>query len=105
MTLSEACLLKAVRVYMIFERLNEAGEVVKTVPNAELLESEDFESEFSISYLSKQPMDEVQKIVTAISEVEKVEISEVSAFEEAAPAEKQEVQPEQKKKKKHPFLL
>ncbi|WP_416807582.1 chemotaxis protein CheW [Bacillus safensis] len=96
-TLSEACLLKAVRVYMIFERLNEAGEVVKTVPNAELLESEDFESEFSISYLSKQPMDEVQKIVTAISEVEKVEISEVSAFEEAAPAEKQEVQPEQKK--------
>lgn len=104
MTLSEACLLKAVRVYMIFERLNEAGEVVKTVPNAELLESEDFESEFSISYLSKQPMDEVQKIVTAISEVEKVEISEVSAFEEAAPAEKQEVQPEQKKKK-HPFLL
>ncbi|APT47232.1 chemotaxis protein CheA [Bacillus safensis] len=96
-TLSEACLLKAVRVYMIFERLNEAGEVVKTVPNAELLESEDFESEFSISYLSKQPMDEVQKIVTAISEVEKVEISEVSAFEEAAPAEKQEAQPEQKK--------
>ncbi|MBQ4842067.1 chemotaxis protein CheA [Bacillus safensis] len=96
-TLSEACLLKAVRVYMIFERLNEAGEVVKTVPNAELLESEDFESEFSISYLSKEPMDEVQKIVTAISEVEKVEISEVSAFEEAAPAEKQEVQPEQKK--------
>lgn len=103
-TLSEACLLKAVRVYMIFERLNEAGEVVKTVPNAELLESEDFESEFSISYLSKQPMDEVQKIVTAISEVEKVEISEVSAFEEAAPAEKQEAQPEQKKKK-YPFLL
>ncbi|MCM2988153.1 chemotaxis protein CheA [Bacillus safensis] len=96
-TLSEACLLKAVRVYMIFERLNEAGEVVKTVPTAELLESEDFESEFSISYLSKLPMDEVQKIVTAISEVEKVEISEVSAFEEAAPAEKQEAHPEQKK--------
>ncbi|MEH7650929.1 chemotaxis protein CheA [Bacillus safensis] len=96
-TLSESCLLKAVRVYMIFERLNEAGEVVKTVPTAELLESEDFESEFSISYLSKLPMDEVQKIVTAISEVEKVEISEVSAFEEAAPAEKQEAHPEQKK--------
>ncbi|GLF90554.1 chemotaxis protein CheA [Bacillus safensis] len=95
-TLSEACLLKAVRVYMIFERLNEAGEVVKTVPNAELLESEDFESEFSISYLSKQPIDEVKKIVTSISEVENVEISEVSAFE-AAPAEKQEAQPEQRK--------
>ncbi|MEN2453940.1 Hpt domain-containing protein, partial [Bacillus sp. JR_15] len=96
-TLSDACLLKAVRVYMIFERLNEAGEVVKTVPNAELLESEDFESEFSISYLSKQPMDEVKKIVMTISEVEQVEISEVSAFEEATPAEKQEAKPEQKK--------
>ncbi|ATH72214.1 chemotaxis protein CheA [Bacillus altitudinis] len=95
-TLSDACLLKAVRVYMIFERLNEAGEVVKTVPNAELLESEDFESEFSISYLSKQPMEEVKKIVTAISEVEQVEISEVSAFEEAAPAETKAEKPEQK---------
>ncbi len=95
-TLSDACLLKAVRVYMIFERLNEAGEVVKTVPNAELLESEDFESEFSISYLSKQPMEEVKKIVTAISEVEQVEISEVSAFEEAAPAEAKAAKPEQK---------
>ncbi|KJF48387.1 MULTISPECIES: chemotaxis protein CheA [Bacillus] len=95
-TLSDACLLKAVRVYMIFERLNEAGEVVKTVPNAELLESEDFESEFSISYLSKQPMEEVKKIVIAISEVEQVEISEVSAFEEAAPAETKAEKPEQK---------
>ncbi|MDR7668065.1 chemotaxis protein CheA [Bacillus altitudinis] len=95
-TLSDACLLKAVRVYMIFERLNEAGEVVKTVPNAELLESEDFESEFSISYLSKQPMEEVKKIVTAISEVEQVEISEVSAFEEVAPAETKAEKPEQK---------
>ncbi|MCA1013764.1 chemotaxis protein CheA [Bacillus stratosphericus] len=95
-TLSDACLLKAVRVYMIFERLNEAGEVVKTVPNAELLESEDFESEFSISYLSKQPMEEVKKIVTAISEVEQVEISEVSAFEEAAPAKTKAAKPEQK---------
>lgn len=95
-TLSDACLLKAVRVYMIFERLNEAGEVVKTVPNAELLESEDFESEFSISYLSKQPMEDVKKIVTAISEVEQVEISEVSAFEEAAPAETKAEKPEQK---------
>ncbi|WMT27783.1 chemotaxis protein CheA [Bacillus aerius] len=95
-TLSDACLLKAVRVYMIFERLNEAGEVVKTVPNAELLESEDFESEFSISYLSKQPMEDVKKIVTTISEVEQVEISEVSAFEEAAPAETKAEKPEQK---------
>ncbi|MGE6657093.1 chemotaxis protein CheA [Bacillus altitudinis] len=95
-TLSDACLLKAVRVYMIFERLNEAGEVVKTVPNAELLESEDFESEFSISYLSKQSMEEVKKIVTAISEVEQVEISEVSAFEEVAPAETKAEKPEQK---------
>ncbi|MGG5832676.1 chemotaxis protein CheA, partial [Bacillus pumilus] len=69
----------------------------RQVPNAELLESEDFESEFSISYLSKQPMDEVKKIVMTISEVEQVEISEVSAFEEAAPTEKQEAKPEQEK--------
>ncbi|MFS0656307.1 chemotaxis protein CheW [Bacillus sp. 179-C3.3 HS] len=103
-TLSDACLLKAVRVYMIFERLNEAGEVVKTVPNAELLESEDFDSEFSISYLSKQSIDEVKKIVAAISEVENVEITEVSAFEEPAASEKQEAAPKQKEESSVPAV-
>ncbi|MCY9423710.1 Hpt domain-containing protein, partial [Bacillus paralicheniformis] len=30
--LKEDCLLKGVRVYMVFEQLNEIGEVVKTIP-------------------------------------------------------------------------
>ncbi|MGE6631421.1 chemotaxis protein CheW [Bacillus sp. NPDC077027] len=96
-TLSKECLLKAVRVYMIFERLNDVGEVVKTVPNSELLESEDFESEFSISYLSKQSIEEVEKIVTTISEVEKVKVSEVPSFKGAAAATNKSPKSEEKK--------
>ena len=37
--LKEDCLLKGVRVYMVFEQLNEIGEVVKTIPETEVLES------------------------------------------------------------------
>lgn len=35
---------------MVFEQLNEIGEVVKTIPETEVLESEDFDSEFVVCF-------------------------------------------------------
>lgn len=36
--LRDDCLLKAARVYMVFEQLNEVGEIVKATPPVEMLE-------------------------------------------------------------------
>ena len=88
--LKEDCLLKGVRVYMVFEQLNEVGEVVKTIPETEVLESEDFDSEFVICFLSKHGKEEIFNKINGVSEIEKIEVTELkndfSAQEEAAPA-------------------
>ncbi|MDE1382166.1 chemotaxis protein CheA [Bacillus paralicheniformis] len=88
--LKEDCLLKGVRVYMVFEQLNEIGEVVKTIPETEVLESEDFDSEFVVCFLSKHGEEEIFNKINGVSEIEKIEVTELkndfSAQEEAAPA-------------------
>lgn len=88
--LKEDCLLKGVRVYMVFEQLNEIGEVVKTIPETEVLESEDFDSEFVVCFLSKHGEEEIFNKINGVSEIEKIEVTELkndfSAQEEAVPA-------------------
>ncbi len=49
-TLREDCLLKAARVFMVFEILEKSGEIVKTKPTVEQLENEDFDEVFSQSF-------------------------------------------------------
>src|SRR5699024_1776297 len=44
--LREDCLLKAARVYMVFEILEQIGDVVKSMPAVEQLEAEAFEHDF-----------------------------------------------------------
>ncbi|MCY7914902.1 chemotaxis protein CheA [Bacillus haynesii] len=101
--LKEDCLLKGVRVYMVFEQLNEIGEVVKTIPETEVLESEDFDSEFVVCFLSKHE-EEIFNKINGVSEIEKIEVTELkndfSAQEEAKPAapEKQTAPKEAEKK-------
>lgn len=102
--LKEDCLLKGVRVYMVFEQLNEIGEVVKTIPETEVLESEDFDSEFVVCFLSKHGEEEIFNKINGVSEIEKIEVTELkndfSAQEEAKPAapEKQTAPKEAEKK-------
>ncbi|MEC0491960.1 chemotaxis protein CheA [Bacillus licheniformis] len=102
--LKEDCLLKGVRVYMVFEQLNEVGEVVKTVPETEVLESEDFDSEFVICFLSKHGKEEIFNKINGVSEIEKIEVTELkndfSAQEEAKPAaSEKETAPKEAEKK------
>ncbi|MBT2573337.1 chemotaxis protein CheA [Bacillus sp. ISL-51] len=93
-SLNENCMLKAVRVYMIFEKLNEAGEVAKTIPSAEVLETEDFGTDFQVCFLTKQPAEEIKQIISGISEVERVEVSVGAPLKSAEkPKEPQAAEP------------
>jgi len=82
--LREDCLLKAARVYMVFELLNEAGEIVKSTPPADMLEEERFGQAFLVTVVSKTPADELRTRLMGISEIDKVEISEVTVEEPLA---------------------
>ena len=52
--LREDCLLKAARVFMVFEILEKSGEIIKSVPTVEQLENEDFEEQFTVALITKE---------------------------------------------------
>ena len=52
-SLREDCLLKAARVYMIFGVLEELGEIIKSTPPVEQLEEEQFDQQFTITFVTK----------------------------------------------------
>ncbi|MBR1671854.1 MAG: Hpt domain-containing protein, partial [Fretibacterium sp.] len=86
-TLSQSCLLKAARAYMVVNRLEEMGTLYKTNPASEALENEDFEWDFTVYLASSQPAEELKKAVEKISDIATAEVTEVKAGDApAAPA-------------------
>lgn len=78
-TLKSDCLLKAARVYMIFEALESLGEVVKSVPAVDELEEEKFDYDFMVTLISKEAANKIETSIMKVSEVEKVEVREFFA--------------------------
>ncbi|BDR75942.1 chemotaxis protein CheA [Clostridium tetani] len=70
--LSENTLLKSARAFLIFKSLEDVGEIVKSEPSAEDIESENFDFEINLMYVSKENEKEIYKILSSISEVEEV---------------------------------
>ncbi len=75
--LSESTLLKSARAFLIFKNLEEIGEIIKSVPGTEDIESENFEFEIQLVFLSKSSREKVYNTINNISEIEKVEVEDV----------------------------
>lgn len=82
--LSDAVVLKAARAYMVFDRLQELGEVVSTHPETEEIEQEQFDLSFDVLFLSQETKEVIEHAIAQVSEVERVE---VNAFTETAVSE------------------
>ena len=76
--LRDDCLLKAARVFMVFEILEKNGDVIKSSPTVDKLEEEQFDSRFYVAYISKETAEDLQKKLLKVSEVEKVEVTEMA---------------------------
>ncbi|QTD42308.1 chemotaxis protein CheA [Sporosarcina sp. Te-1] len=76
--LREDCLLKAARVFMVFEILEKSGEVIKSIPNVEQLENEDFDEKFTVVLLTKEDVSAISAKVMKVSEVEHVQVMPIS---------------------------
>ncbi|SDJ72033.1 chemotaxis protein CheA [Sediminibacillus albus] len=72
-SLREDCLLKAARVYMVFEILEQSGEVIKSSPTVQELEDENFDLSFTVLLVTKEDPQEIEKKVMKVSEVDKVQ--------------------------------
>lgn len=82
--LSESCLLKSARAYMVMNTLDELGEVIKSLPPAEELEQEKFEHCFEVVFLTASEKTKVKDALMSISEIESVDIETIDiAVEEA----------------------
>ncbi|WP_135547189.1 chemotaxis protein CheA [Paenibacillus cymbidii] len=73
-TLRSDCVLKAARAYMVFDIFEHNGEVVKSTPSVQELEQEKFDRSFSVFYISKVKANELEALVTGVSEIESARI-------------------------------
>ncbi|MEL3971309.1 chemotaxis protein CheA [Rossellomorea oryzaecorticis] len=77
-SLREDCLLKAARVYMVFEVLEKIGEVIKSDPTVDRLEEEQFDQSFIVTIVTNDSPLDLEKKVMKVSEVQKVEVREIT---------------------------
>ena len=75
--LSESCMLKAARSFIIFNGLENEGEVLLSHPSAEDIEDEKFDKYFEVMYLTELKEKAVRDIFDSISEIDQIIIEEV----------------------------
>lgn len=70
-------ILKSVRVYTVFQALEQVSTIVQSNPSAQDLEDEKFDRQFALVLLTKESGERIRQIVEGISEIESVSVEEV----------------------------
>lgn len=83
-TLADTCMLKSARSYMVMNKLDEFGDVLKSVPPTEDLEQEKFEHSFDVVLVTDSEQQPIVEAITSISEIADVKV--VDANEEISGA-------------------
>ncbi|APB71453.1 chemotaxis protein CheA [Paenibacillus polymyxa] len=73
-TISSDSQLKAARAFMVFNTLENSGEIVKAYPSVQDIEQEKFEQSFSLYYITQKEVGELEKEIAGISEIETVSV-------------------------------
>ncbi|MDR4886478.1 chemotaxis protein CheA [Fredinandcohnia sp. QZ13] len=87
--LREDCLLKAARVFMVFEVLEQVGEIIKSIPSVDQLEEEQFQSEFTVTLVSTELAENIEKRIMKVSEIDRVTVLDVQLDSLKAVAQEQ----------------
>lgn len=70
--LSEGCLLKAARAYLVFAALEDMGDIIKSNPDVTEIEKDNFDRGFTVVLVSGHEASQIEQSVLAISEIEQV---------------------------------
>jgi len=84
--LSADVILKAARVYMVFDRLQNLGDVILSNPTSDELEQEQFETRFDVLFVTMKTAEDIQQEIKAVSEVAQVLIQPFEVSVEPAAA-------------------
>lgn len=77
-TLRPNTILKSVRVYTVFQALEDVSTIIQSSPSAQDLEDEKFDLQFGLIVLTRQTMEAIQRIVEGISEIDQVTVEQVN---------------------------
>lgn len=75
--LSNNCLLKSARAFIVFNTLESYADIIHSVPSPEDIEDEKFDLEFSLTLITEKNKEEIRKDILMISEIDNIEINEV----------------------------
>lgn len=88
-TFEASCILKGARAFMVFEVLENLGEIIRTSPTVEEIEEGTFDSGFTLLFLTDQEPEKLIEAVKNISEVEAVEAHVIQTDVGSADSQKQ----------------
>ena len=67
--IQESCILKAARAFLVFKALEELGTVIHSEPQAQDIEDEHFDFDFTVVILTESDAENVKKKVENVSEI------------------------------------
>lgn len=71
--LSDTCILKAARAFLVIKALEDMGEIVASNPSVREIEDEAFEYEFTLVVLTDTTLDKIIHAAESVSEIDSVE--------------------------------
>ncbi|NLJ67203.1 MAG: chemotaxis protein CheA [Clostridiales bacterium] len=77
-TLKSTCLLKAARAYIVFQALEEFGEIIKTFPQVQDIEEERFEDTFGVLLLTQEGETTIRSRLDLISELQSIKVEKLT---------------------------
>lgn len=80
--------MKSVRAFLIFETMQQMGEVIKSTPTAEDLQEGRFDLDFEVVLLTKEDLDQVHNTLMSVAEVSDVKIRLVATLQSAEETKK-----------------
>lgn len=95
--LQETCILKAARAFLVFKTVEDKGELIKSIPDTEKIEDEEFEFDFSWILATKESKETIKQLIMNVSEIAEVCIDD---FKYTAAVQNTQPEKEEKKEEK-----
>ncbi len=78
--LDEKTILKSARAFILFQTLEENGEILKSNPKLEDLESENFDFDIDLVFVTETSQDIIRNSINGISEIRQVDVRDISSL-------------------------
>ncbi len=74
---AEDCQMKEVRAFLLIETLEQVGEIIKTNPQMEEIQSEHFNNSIALIIISQSDIDQVKNLALSVAEINAVHIQNI----------------------------